>query len=160
MEDRPAQHILANGQSVLVNEGEPNFCKKCWVYLVVVMIDDMRLYVTADATARIGSVSRGVYKDLMVNEGSFECFSYSVGSINNDVLFRMNHYQGNADLYVARRNEPSTIASSAIKMSSVMEYPRQVLIVTRRDRSLWAAEIGQYYFCLNTFAAVSAQAHF
>ena len=39
-----------------------------------------------------------------------------------------------------------------------MEYPRQVLIVTRRDRSLWAAEIGQYYFCLNTFASVSAQA--
>jgi hypothetical protein len=69
MEDRPAKHILANGQSVLVNEGEPNFCKKCWVYLVVVMIDDMRLYVTADATARIGSISRGVYKDLMVNEG-------------------------------------------------------------------------------------------
>ena len=88
------------------------------------MIDDMRLYVTADATARVGSISRGVYKDLMVNEGSFECFAYSVGSINNDVLFRMNHYQGNADLYVARRNEPSTIASSAIKMSSVMEYPR------------------------------------
>ena len=53
MEDKPAQHILQNGVSVLVNEGEPNFCKKCWVYLVVVMMDDMRLYVTADATARL-----------------------------------------------------------------------------------------------------------
>ena len=94
----------------------------------------------------------------MVNEGQFECFSYSVGSINNDVMFGISHYQGNADLFVARRNQPSTIASSAIKMSSVMEFPRQVLIVTRRDRSLWAAEIDQYYFCLNTFAAVSAQA--
>ena len=92
MEDRPAQHILQNGQSVLVNEGEPNWCKKCWVYLVVVMMDDMSLYVTADATARIQGISRGVYKDLMVNEGQFECFSYSVGSINNDVMFGISHY--------------------------------------------------------------------
>ena len=56
------------------------------------MMDDMRLYVTADATARIQGISRGVYKDLMVNEGQFECFSYSVGSINNDVMFGISHY--------------------------------------------------------------------
>ena len=115
---------MADGVSVMVNEGDYHWCKECWVYLIVVMHEDMRLYVTADATTRTQSIGSGVYVNVAVNEGEFRCFQYSIGSINNDVLFGFSNFQGNADLYIARRNEPSTPNSSAIKMTSAIEHPR------------------------------------
>ena len=124
IEDRPVQHILTDGVSMLKNEGEPHWCIECYVYLIIVMVDDMRLYVTADATTRTQNLAGNVYQDVMVNESQFECFAYSVGSINNDVLFGWSHLQGNADLFVARRNEPSTKTSTAIKLSTEIQHPR------------------------------------
>ena len=127
------------------------------MYLIVVMVEDMRVYVTPDATTRIQSVGGGVYEDVMVNEGRFQCFSYSVGSILNDVLFGFSNFQGNADLFIARRNEPGSPNSSAIKLSTEIQHPRSILIVTAEDRSDWGAEIGQYYICALSYAAVSAE---
>ena len=49
VEDKPAQHLLSDGVSITMNEGDYHWCKECYIYLIVVMVDDMRLYVTADA---------------------------------------------------------------------------------------------------------------
>ena len=56
---------------MLKNEGEFGWCIECYVYLIVVMVDDMRLYVTADATTRTQTLAGGVYQDIMVNESQF-----------------------------------------------------------------------------------------
>ena len=118
IEDVPAKHILADGVSLLMNEGEPHWCVECYVYLIVVMVDDMRLYVTADATTRTQTLSKGIEMDIMVNESTFKCFQYSIDRLIHDVMFTFNHLQGSSDLFIARRNEPSTTRSTAIKMST------------------------------------------
>ena len=38
-----------------------------------------------------------------------------------------------------------------------MQYPRQVVIISKEDRVSWEAEIGQYYLCAKSYAAVSAE---
>lgn len=105
---------MATGTSVLMTEEDERWCIKCWVYLIVIAEPDERIYVTADATTRTQSVRKGVKDNLAVNAGDFKCFSYGIGSINNDVLFGFYNFQGNADLYIARRYEPSTPVSNAI----------------------------------------------
>ena len=57
-----------------MSDGEPHWCIECHVYLIVVMIDDMRVYVTADATTRTQNIAGGVVKDILVNEATFKCF--------------------------------------------------------------------------------------
>jgi len=152
------EHILETGVAMMTNEDDKHWCVECWVHVIVIMADDMRVYITAEATTRTSAVSSGVYEDILINAGRFDCFSYSVESIENDVLFGFSNFQGNADLFIARRNEPSTPASSAIRLSTPIQYPRQILIVTKEDRNNWSAELGQYYLCAQSYAPVSAQA--
>ena len=59
---------------MLMNEGDYNWCTECWVYLIVVMVDDMRLYATADATTRTQNLAGNVFQDVMINEAEFQCF--------------------------------------------------------------------------------------
>jgi len=55
VEDRPASHITKKGRMVLMTNSDPRWCTDCYVYLIVNMLEDRRVYVTA--TARIGSLN-------------------------------------------------------------------------------------------------------
>lgn len=89
---------------MMLNEDDKHWCVECWVYLAVIMTDDMRVYITAEARTRTSIISSGVYTDILINAGRFDCFAYAVESVVNDVLFGFSNFQGNADLFIARRN--------------------------------------------------------
>jgi len=155
IQDKAAQHILHDGVAYAMNTYDDHWCVECYIYFVVTMKDDMRIYITADAQSRVQSL-RGVSYDMLINEGRFKCYSYSVGSIRNDVQIQIEHLQGNADYYLARRDRPSSPISSAIKLSTPSMHPRQVMIATATDRAQWDAELGQYYVCAESYSTVSA----
>jgi hypothetical protein len=123
IEDFAATHLLHDGVAFTMNESNDRWCVECYIYFVVTMVDDMRIYITPDAQSRIQWL-RGVSYDLMVNEGKWQCYSYSVESIKNDVQFRLEHLQGIANYYIARRNLPSSPLSTAIKLRSTYYHPR------------------------------------
>jgi hypothetical protein len=50
VEDRPASHITDDGLSVLMTDKDIRWCTECYVYLIVNMVEDRRVYVTATAT--------------------------------------------------------------------------------------------------------------
>ena len=51
IEDRPARHITDSGLSVLLTSEDTRWCVDCYVYLIVNMIEDKRIYVTSEATS-------------------------------------------------------------------------------------------------------------
>lgn len=49
IEDRPARHITDSGLSILMTKDDTRWCVNCYIYLIVNMIEDRRIYVKAEA---------------------------------------------------------------------------------------------------------------
>lgn len=114
VEERPASHITDKGLSVLMTSSDTRWCTNCYVYLIVNMVEDRRVSVTATAmTSNPGLVS-DIDNHLLANEGQFECETYSIGGSANDAMFTLNNFQGNADIFLAKRNQPDSPSNSNI----------------------------------------------
>ena len=87
IEDRPARHITDEGLSVYMTSEDTRWCVNCYVYLIVNMIEDKRLYVTSQARTVNEGLDTNIVNHFSANEGSLECKSYSIGSIKSDALF-------------------------------------------------------------------------
>ena len=87
IEDRPANHITNAGLSVLLTSKDTRWCVNCYIYLIVNMIEDRRIYVTSEALTGNKSIISEIDNHLLVNEGDFECKSYSIGSSTFDTFF-------------------------------------------------------------------------
>ena len=68
IEDRPARHITDAGLSVLLTSDNTRWCVDCYVYLIVNMIEDKRIYVTSEATSANKSLIQTIDNFLLVNE--------------------------------------------------------------------------------------------
>ena len=148
IEDRPARHITDAGLSVLLTSDNTRWCVDCYVYLIVNMIEDKRLYVTSEATSANKSLIQTIDNYLLVNEADTQCRSFSIGSSEVDTLFSVTNFQGVADLFLAKRTEPSNIDSSSVVMvTKENEQAKQVLIAKATDREYWSAQLGIYYIC-------------
>ena len=57
IEERPTTHLLKDGgQAIKMNKGDPYWCTECFIYLIVRMVDDTRLWVTAIAESLSNSL--------------------------------------------------------------------------------------------------------
>ena len=158
IEDRPTPHLLDTGISVMMNNKDYNWCTNCNLYLIVNMIDDKRVYVTGSATSISSSLSNTLKRYFMVNDGKTECLSYSIASTENDQVYTVKNFQGAADIFVARKNEPATKSSSSVRLLSENLYPSQSFIVTIADRDYWGGEYGNFFLCAQAYDAYSAYA--
>ena len=75
----------------------------CYIYLLVHLIEDKRIYVTAVATTTNKSIIGDIGNYMLANEGDIECKSYSIGSSTFDTLFKVTNFQGDADFFLAKR---------------------------------------------------------
>ena len=157
IEERPSTHILKDGVSVKLSSNDYQWCVNCWVYFIVNVIDDRRVYATARSFSRTLNLRSDVNTQLLINEGQTECFAFSVGSMNDDLVCQVNNFQGNADLFLGRRTEPTSISSSSVRLIGAKQHPQSSLIAKVRDRSTWQADVGTYYLCFRAYSAVSAQ---
>ena len=66
---------------------DTRWCVNCYVYVIVTMIEDRRLYVRAEARSGNPGIVEGIDTHLLVNEGNIECVSYSIGSSTKDAMF-------------------------------------------------------------------------
>ena len=71
IEDRPARHVTDKGLSVLMTSSDTLWCVDCYVYIILSMVDDRRIYVTAEARSGNPSISPGLDSHFLVNEGQF-----------------------------------------------------------------------------------------
>ena len=157
IEDRPARHITDAGLSVLLTSDNTRWCVDCYVYLIVNMIDDKRIYVTSEATSSNKSLIQTIDNYLLVNEADIQCRSFSIGSSEVDTLFSVTNFQGVADLFLAKRTEPSnTQSSSVVMVTKETEQAKQVLIAKATDREYWSAQLGIYYICAQAYDALSS----
>ena len=140
VEDRPARHITDSGLSVLLTEDDTRWCTDCYIYLIVNMIEDKRIYVTAEASSANKSLIQTIDNFLLVNESDMQCRSFSIGSSEVDTLFSVTNFQGCADFFLAKRTEPSSMQSSSVVMTTKESSPaKQVLIAKAVDRDYWGA---------------------
>jgi len=140
IEDRPARHITDSGLSVMLTKDDTRWCVDCYIYLIVNMIEDRRIYVTAEATTGNKSIIEKIDNYLLANEGKIECKSYSIGSTESDTLFSVTNFQGDADFFLAKRTKPSSISSSSVVLvTKESAQAKQVLIVNAADREYWSA---------------------
>ena len=123
VEDHPASHVTDLGLSVIMTTKDTRWCTNCYVFLIVNMIEDRRIYVTAEAKTTNDGILEGINSYLLANEGSIECLSYSIGSSKDDALFHFYNFQGGADFFLAKRSEPSSIDSSSVVLRTRISYP-------------------------------------
>jgi len=101
------------------------------------MIEDRRVYITGSSSRINTQMANNVPRQFLVNEGKTECLQYNLGSRKNDQIYSVRNFQGSADLYLARKNKPSSKYSGAVTHLSESLYPQQSFIVTIVDREYW-----------------------
>lgn len=47
IEDKAVSHMTDKGLNFYMTDDDPNWCTECYVYVIVNMIEDRRIYVTA-----------------------------------------------------------------------------------------------------------------
>lgn len=60
IEDKPASHITDDGLSVLMTDKDTRWCINCYVYVIVNMIEDRRIYVTAESLTTGRGIQAGI----------------------------------------------------------------------------------------------------
>jgi len=91
IEERPSTHILKDGVSVKLSSRDYQWCVNCWVYFIVNVIDDRRVYATATAHSRTRVLRDNIKTQVLINEGQTECLSFSVNA-TEDVICEVNNF--------------------------------------------------------------------
>ena len=58
IEEKPASHIVANGIAIKFTEKDYEWCRKCYVYVIVNIYKEMRYYVTSIARRETGTENK------------------------------------------------------------------------------------------------------
>ena len=67
----------------MLNKQDYKWCTSCYIYIIVNMIEDRRVYITGEASQIDNNLINGVPKYLLANEGKTECLSHSIVSVEN-----------------------------------------------------------------------------
>ena len=73
LESKEARHVTERGINVLVTSADSRWCVNCYVYLIVNIIEDRRIYVTTKALSENPPLVTGISSDLIANAGLTEC---------------------------------------------------------------------------------------
>ena len=157
IEDRAISHMTDKGLSLLMTEADATWCVDCYIYVIVNMVEDRRIYVTASTkTTNEGISLLDVSYYLLANAGNVECETYSIKSSEFDAHFSFSSFQGAANFFIAKRTFPQSINSSSVVIQTKKSHAQQVLIANKVDREYWGAPLGVYYFCAQAYDALSS----
>ena len=67
IEEKPASHIVANGIAIKFTEKDYEWCRKCYVYVIVNIYEEMRYYVTSIARRENDPLNEALATEIMVN---------------------------------------------------------------------------------------------
>lgn len=74
---------------------EKLWCSDCYVYIIVNMIEDKRLYATGKSSM-LGQAGEGLVSNIgntfLANAGRFECQLYTVSSGKNDLTLSFTNW--------------------------------------------------------------------
>lgn len=81
------------GLNFLMTEQDANWCTECYVYVIVNMIEDRRIYVTASTkTSNEGIQLLDVNHYMLANTGTVECEAYSIKGSTYDAMFSYSSF--------------------------------------------------------------------
>jgi len=92
VEDRPASHVTDDGLSVFLTDTDTRWCTECYVYLIVNMVEDRRVYIKATAMTNNSGILKDLDNHLLANVGQIECQPYSIGGSTYDALFYLTSF--------------------------------------------------------------------
>jgi hypothetical protein len=155
IEEKQEALVLENSLIIQQTKQSSAWCTECDVYIIIVTVGDRRLYVTTSASNYNDEVGSSVVSTATVLRNQIECYSYTVLSKDKDLIFDVNNYQGNIDLFVAALFQPSTTTSSSVKLLSKVQKANHHMIVRELDRSYWGAVTGNYFLCGQAYSGTS-----
>ena len=109
-DQQSVDNLMSNGVGFYFTNEDYGWCTMCFVYFYVEIQNPGRYYFTATSTSRNPIILINAPAQKFVNNQQQDCFQYFVTSAPSDVLFTLNHYEGQVDFYVAGQNSPSGVA--------------------------------------------------
>ena len=67
IEEKPAAHIVSNGIAIKFTEKDYEWCRKCYVYVIVNIYEEMRYYITSIARRENDPLNEALATEIMVN---------------------------------------------------------------------------------------------
>ena len=74
IEEKPAAHIVKNGIAIKFTQNDYEWCRKCYVYVIVNVYEEMRYYITSVARRENDELTEQLTQQIMVNPFQQECF--------------------------------------------------------------------------------------
>ena len=88
------------------------------------MIEDRRVYITSNASPIDTSIYNNLSRYILTNDGKTECLSYTIAKKIFSQVYSVKSFQGAADIFLGRRNEPTAKDSAQVIAFSESLYPQ------------------------------------
>jgi hypothetical protein len=150
IEEKPASHIVQNGIAIKFTEKDYQWCRKCYVYVILNVYEEMRYYITSIPRRENDPLTEKISTQIMVNPFQQECFEYFVLRTKEDVRFTIEGYTGHADMYILPRDIPESPASTRITLRGA-HGPSKALVLKTYDRILTSFSTGTYNLCFYAY---------
>ena len=92
--------MLEEGIAIRFSDKDINWCRKCYIYLLVNVEVEQRYYVTSMAYMESPVINSKVPLEITVNPFQMNCYYYFVLRVLRDVVFSIKEYTGHSDMYI------------------------------------------------------------
>lgn len=148
IEERKVENLISNGAGFYFTEDDNGWCTRCYVYLYVEITVPGRYYVSAKASARNPVITKDKVSERFVNMRQQDCFQYYVQSDVNDLVVKLDHYQGLVDFYIAGQRVPSGPNDLDNVIVKATRSDSMQLILTAAERARLGFKTGLYEICI------------
>jgi hypothetical protein len=125
------------------------------VYVVLNVVVEQRYYLTSLSKQYNEALSTTLSQTLMVNPFEQECYEYFVLRTKYDVRFFVYGYTGQADIYVAARNEPEGPKSNRVHLRAAFGSSTSVAFSPADRKDLVGYSTGTYWVCIFAYSPFS-----
>jgi len=155
IEEQPASHVVDNAIAIKFGRDSDRWCTKCWVYIVLNVVVEQRYYITSISKQYNDALSTTLSQDIMVNPFEQECYEYFVLRTKYDARFFVYGYTGQADIYVAARNEPEGPKSNRVHLRAGFGSSTSVAFSPSDRKDLVGYSTGTYWVCIFAYSPFS-----
>jgi hypothetical protein len=158
IEEKPASHVVDNGVAIKFGSNDYSWCVKCYVYVILNIVEESRYYITSYGRHENDDLSTYISTEIMVNPFTQECFGYFVLRTKYDVRFDIDGYAGHAEVYISPRDTPdSALDDDKIMLRGGHGTQRALVIKSDERENFNGYSTGTYNLCFYAYTAFSAR---
>lgn len=151
--------IVENSVGFKLRNNQPQWCTRCFVYILVTAEVPGRYYLSTYAYNLEPLLYKQLNYEKTVLAQTTECYQYYITGADNDLYVYADIFQGNVILMAIGRSTPKSLTDTSIAIKSESQGFDRIMVVQSSLRTQVGYKTGLWYICAYAFDDASFRLH-